>query len=62
MYNALPLKKKVCQTSEIKLNKGIEVTRYDWSKIYSLPFKCTKESNIHRFQFHVLYRILPTNN
>lgn len=47
MYNALPLKKKAYQSSEIKWNKGIKVTRYDWSSIYFLPFKCTKESKVN---------------
>ena len=43
-------------------NKETEVTRYDWSKIYSLPFKRTKESKLQWFQVQVLHRILPTNN
>ena len=62
MYNTLILKKKAYPTSETKWNKEIEVTRHDWSKIYSLPFKCTKESKLHWFQFQLLHRILPTNN
>ena len=43
MYNTLILKKKTYSTSEIKWKKEIEVTLSDWSKFYSLPFKCTKE-------------------
>ena len=46
MYNTLLLKKKAYPTSETKWNKEIEVTRHDWSKIYSLPFKCTKEEKL----------------
>ena len=61
MYKTLILKKKAYPTSEIKWNKEIEVTCYDWSKMYSLPFKCTKEYKFHWFQFQLIHRILPTN-
>ena len=58
MYNTLILKKEAYSTSEIKWNTEIEVTRYDWSKIYLLPFKCTKESKFHLFHVQLLHRIL----
>ena len=33
----------------------------DWSKIYSMPYKCTIETKCHYFQFRFIHRILPTN-
>ena len=57
MYNTLISNKKACPTSETKWNKAIEVTRHDWSNIYSLSFKCTKESKLHWFQFQLLHTI-----
>jgi exonuclease III len=33
----------------------------DWSKIYSMPYKCTIETRSHYFQFRFIHMILPTN-
>ena len=33
----------------------------DWSKSYSLPFLCTRESKLQIFQFKLLHRRISTN-
>ena len=33
----------------------------DWSKSYSLPFPCTRESKLQTFQFKLLHRRISTN-
>jgi hypothetical protein len=33
----------------------------DWQTIYSLPFRCTKDTKLQWFQFRINHRILGTN-
>lgn len=40
----------------------IELTQKQWRKIYSLPFKCTKDSKLLWLQYQLLHRILPINH
>jgi len=35
--------------------------KIDWSKSYSLPFLCTRESKLRIFQFKLLHRRISTN-
>jgi hypothetical protein len=37
------------------------VTDIDWSRVYSMPYRCTIETKNHYFQFRFIHRILPTN-
>ena len=40
----------------------IQLTSFYLSNIYSLHFKCTKESKLHWFQRQLLHRVWSTNN
>ena len=37
------------------------VAEIDWSKTYSLPFLCTRESKLRVFQFKLIHRRISTN-
>ena len=37
------------------------VEKIDWSKTYSLPFLCTRESKLRVFQFKLIHRRISTN-
>lgn len=39
----------------------IKLTQKQWRKIYSLSFKCTKDSKLLLLQYQLLHRILPIN-
>ena len=38
-----------------------DVEEIDWSKTYSLPFLCTRESKLRIFQFKLIHRRISTN-
>ena len=38
------------------------VEEIDWSKTYSLPFLCTRESKLRVFQFKLIHRRIPQTN
>ena len=62
MYDILINRKKETSTSILKWNeKGYLFTMQEWSKIFELPFKITKESKLQWLQFQILHRIVPTN-
>lgn len=46
---------------EYEVETGNSSEHIDWSKIYSIPYKCTIETKCHYFQFRFIHRILPTN-
>ena len=48
-------------TEVYETETGISSELIDWSKIYSMPYKCTIETKCHYFQFRFIHRILPTN-
>ena len=45
--------------SEFNCERG--VINVDWSKVFSMPYKCTIQTKDHYFQFRFIHRILPTN-
>lgn len=61
MYNLLISKKITYPKSETKWMSELELTQKEWRKIYSLPFKCTKDSKLLWLQYQLLHRILPIN-
>lgn len=61
MYNLLISKKITYPKSETKWMSELELTKKEWRKIYSLPFKCTKDSKLLWLQYQLLHRILPIN-
>ena len=41
--------------------QNIVMNTQDWKKYYTLPFKCSKSTDIQWFQFRILHRIIGTN-
>lgn len=52
------------ERAELKWQNLIEeeLTESDWQKIYSLPYKVTKETKLRFLQLKLIHQIIPTNN
>ena len=60
--NAIFYKKDVHIKSQIKWNNTFEYTSLNWKLIYNAPTKCLSNTKLHWFQYHILHRILATND
>ena len=47
--------------SQQKWKTQLPQQNIDWSEVYSIPFRCTKDTKFRCFQYKLLHRILPTN-
>ena len=48
-------------TAQQKWSNELLPENFKWDKIYSLPFKITKYTNLRWFQYRLVHRILATN-
>ncbi|MCU7801464.1 MAG: hypothetical protein KZQ70_15365, partial [gamma proteobacterium symbiont of Lucinoma myriamae] len=61
IYDKL-VKKEIIPTSLIKWRKDLNLSpQLEWKKLFALPFKITKDTNLRWLQIRINHRILGTN-
>ena len=59
IYESIIISKYVRPTALIKWSEQFEIDESDWSSIFQLPFKTTRETKLQTLQYKLIHRIIP---